>query len=424
MARGFCSGGGAARSLSFYHGPVANLLRPAAVVASFAAGLLLGLALGGRGAETVVRTVTIREASPVAAKETVSRATGTSDDLPESPAAEDLPGRPQDSTPPPSPPSPPPPPPSAPLPPGSRSDPLPRYTLPATLAGRLVDAGTGKAIPGARVNLRWATTDGTLGGTLGNDLAEDGSFSIEAVEQMKEMARQIVAGRGGREKYASVEDFLADLEYSLQFSAKGYASAERGEPGFSTEVGLEPEAREPFPGSVRIDARWNDGSRYAGRLLVDAWPPEGDGFSQWIHADPDGTFLLVGVPAGPWNLRVSGKGDSGVRVAVTEAGEVRAVLPVPRTGVKEPEGAPAGEPREVEVSTGGHDPGAGAFVRAEARAGLFHRAEVVATAARFPALPAGRWEFVLQSPDRAEVRFESDVPAGPGRLSLRFPAPR
>jgi hypothetical protein len=173
---------------------------------------------------------------------------------------------------------------------------------------------------------------------------------------------------------------------------------------------------------VRVEARWNDGTRYAGRLLVDGWPAKGEWFAQWVLPDHDGTFLLVGIPAGTWNLRVAGKSDSGEKVAVPESGEVRVVLPVHRRGVIEPQDAPKGEPREVEVSTEAVDAGPGAYVRAEVRPGLFFRSEVVASVARFPALPSGPWTFVLQSTDRAEVRFTADVPPGSGRLALRFPA--
>ena len=108
---------------------------------------------------------------------------------------------------------------------------------------------------------------------------------------------------------------------------------------------------------------------------------------------------------------------------IPEGGEVRVALRVHRKGVEEPKDAPKGEPREVEVSTGGRSLGRFSFVRAEARPGLFFRSEVVASAASFPALPAGKWTFVLQAPELPEERFAAEVPAGAGPLRLSFPDP-
>ena len=140
-----------------------------------------------------------------------------------------------------------------------------------------------------------------------------------------------------------------------------------------------------------------------------------------LAAEP-GRFL-VGVAPGKWGLRVSGRNHSGEELVVPEGGEARIRMRVPRPGVEEPDDAPKGEPREVEVSTGNRNLGRWAFVRAEARPGLFFRSEVVASAASFPALPAGKWTFVLQAPESPEERFAAEVPAGAGPLRLSFPEP-
>jgi hypothetical protein len=284
-----------------------------------------------------------------------------------------------------------------------------------------VDARTGKPIPGARVELLWATSDGTQSGAWGEDLREDGSFSIEAVEKMRRMAEEMFRGEFQRGKFKSPDEAYADLEYRLRVSAKGYETFEKGDPGKEFEVSLEPESRDHLPGSVRVDARWPDDSRFQGRLLVNVSSHDRGLYSQWALPDHDGTYLLPGIPAGRWSFNVAGKRNTGTDLDVPEAAEARVSLRVPRKGVEEPRDVPAGEPREVSVSTGSGDAGPGACVRAEARPGLFFRVEVTASTALFPSLPAGKWEFVLQAPDRPEVRFAAEIPAGTGRLSLRFP---
>ncbi len=302
-------------------------------------------------------------------------------------------------------------------------EPPPPYALPETIRGRLVDALTGKPIPGAGVSLLWQTNDGTLGGGMSAEMAEDGSWTLDPRDTMRRQAESMFRGLDEyhRRQYATPEDLFADLEYGIRASAKGYETVEGPEPGEETDFRLVPEGRDRLPGAVRVDARWSDGSRYPGRLLVRFSSPDREGFSQWALSESDGTFLFPGVPSGPWSVIAAGKHCTGVDVRVSEAGEVRASLRVPRKGLEEDEHAPSGDPREVAVSLGDLRAGAGASVRAEARKGLFFRSEVVAGGAFFPGLPAGRWEFVLQAPEQEEARFQAEVAAGSGRLTLRFP---
>lgn len=303
-------------------------------------------------------------------------------------------------------------------------EPPPPYVLPEKIRGRLVDAITGKPIPGASVSLLWQTNDGTLGGGMSADMAEDGSWTADGRDDMREYSKRLFLqlDEYQRRKYRSPEDLFADLEYGIRASAKGYETVEGPEPGEETEFRLVPEGRDRLPGAVRVDARWSDGNRYPGRLLAHFGWHDREGFSQWAWPESDGTFLFVGVPAGPWSVIAAGKHCTGNDVKVPESGEVRVALRVPRKGLEEADDVPSGDPREVEVSLGGLQPGAGAFVRAEARKGLFFRSEAVGGVAVFGALPAGKWEFVLQAPDVPEARFAADVEPGSGRLSLRFPA--
>lgn len=297
----------------------------------------------------------------------------------------------------------------------------PAYELPARIAVTLVDARTGKPIPGATVSLLYSTSDGTQSGGIDVPLGEDGSFAVDPSESMKALAEEMFKSEFQRGKFASAEEAFRDLEYRLRVAAKGYVTHEKGDPGDRHEVSLEPEARDRLYGTVRVEALWPDDSRYAGRLLVNVSSHDRGAWSQWSLPEPDGAFLLCGIPGGTWSFNVAGKRNTGTDVAVLEGAESRVTLRVPRRGVEEPSDAPAGEAREVEVSTGSLETGPGACMRAECRPGLFHRVEVLSGRALFAALPAGKWEFVLQAPDRPEVRFPAEVPAGSGRLALRFP---
>jgi len=274
------------------------------------------------------------------------------------------------------------------------------------------------------VDLLWEIGDGTMSGGVATAMPDaEGCFTLEPRGEMRGTVAWVLKERGREGKYRTEEDVLADVDYTLRAAAKGYVTEEIGDPGPDVEIRIDPEGRERLTGSIRVDARWPDGVRYGGRLLVEAGSHDRPGFSQWALPDPDGTFLLVGIAPGKWGLRVAGREHSGEEILVPETGEARIRLRVPRAGVREPGDAPKGEPREVEVSTGARDPGRFAFVRAEARPGLFFRSEVVASAARFPALPAGSWTFVLQPAERPEEGFPADVPPGPGPLRLSFPEP-
>jgi hypothetical protein len=303
------------------------------------------------------------------------------------------------------------------------------YVLPARIHGRLVDGRTGKPIPGAAVSLLWHTADGTRGGGIdGIEVGEDGSFAIEPRQQMRGIARWIAADTSTGEHTppdrveAEAARLLEEMEYDVRGTAKGYETVEKGDPGESVEVALEPESRERLPGAIRVVTRMPDGSPWRGLLLAEFWGDDRKGFSQWTWPDPDGTFLLEGVPVGKWSVRVAGRGDSGSEVHVLEAAETRTTLRVPRKGVQQGDDAPAAETREVEVGGIPPDAGAGAFLRAEPRPGLFFRRAVLSGSAAFPALPVGKWTFVLQAPDRPEQRFPAEVPAGVGKLWLSFVA--
>jgi hypothetical protein len=299
----------------------------------------------------------------------------------------------------------------------------PAYALPEKIAGKLLDARTGKPIPGAAVSLLWSTSDGTQSSSLSIPLKDDGTFAIEPVEAMRAVAEEMFRGEFQRGKFASADEAYRDVEYRIRVAAKGYETFEKGDPGASHEVSLEPEHRDRLYGSVRVDALWPDDSRYAGRLLVNVSSHDRGSWSQWALPEPDGSYVLPGIAAGTWSFNVAGRHNTGTEVAVLEAAESKVTLRVPRRGVEEPPDAPSGEPREVEVALGARDAGAGACMRAEFRPGLFHRVEVLSNRALFPALPPGKWEFVLQAPDLPEVRFAAEVTAGAGRLVLPFPEP-
>ena len=315
----------------------------------------------------------------------------------------------------------------APTPPRSvpgRTGALPPYALPARISGRIADALTGAVPAGAEVSLRWELSDGTVSSSVSVNVAGDGTFEVEPREPMREeMARMIGEGGWLRDRFRTVEDGLADLEYSLVGRAKGYGTLVKGDPAPETDLMLVPEGLDLLPGTVRVDAKRGDGSRFPGRMLVDFLSADRGSFSQWAHPEADGTFLLPGVPAGRWSVRAAGKHDGGTKVEVPESGEVRAEILVPRAGLAEAEGAPAGAPREVGVAVPGRNLPAGTFLRAEARPGLFFRVEVAGGRAAFAALPAGAWTFVLQSPGRTEERFAAEVEAGEGPLEREFPAP-
>ncbi|HEU4395609.1 MAG TPA: hypothetical protein VFS92_08590 [Planctomycetota bacterium] len=292
--------------------------------------------------------------------------------------------------------------------------------------GRLADALTGAAIPGARLTLHYELQDGTASGGIAIPIGPDGAWRIDPRERMRSVADMFVVREGApperHRTFSTVEEAIAGLDYSLRASANGYEPGEIGDPGAESALGLRPEHRESLPGTIRVESRWPDGVRYGGRLLVEYWSEERPRSSQWVLPDADGDHLVAGVPPGRWRVRAAGREDNGTEIRVPEAGEVRVVLRVPRKGVQEPEGAPSGPPREVEVATGAHPVAVGAFVRAESRAGAFFRSEVEGASASFAALPAGDWTFVLQVPGQTEVRFDAEVPAAPDRLRLEFPA--
>jgi hypothetical protein len=304
-----------------------------------------------------------------------------------------------------------------------RTGALAPYSLPARIAGRVTDAVTSAALPGARVSLAWSLSDGTVSSALPLEVAEDGTFSCEPRAGMRAQVERMLAEDGWlKGRYGGVEEALADLEYALEGSAAGYAKRVVGDPGAEVDLRLDPEGVERLTGTVRVEARRADGSRFPSRALVEFLGDGRTGFLQWALPEGDGSFLLPGVPSGPWSLRISGRGDGGTRIRVPEAGEVRVELAVPRAGLLEAEGTPAGEPREVSVAVRGRALPSGSFLRAEARPGLFFRTEVVGESARFAALPAGSWTFVLQVAGRPDVPFPAAVPAGAGTLALEFPA--
>ena len=303
-----------------------------------------------------------------------------------------------------------------------RVDPPPVYELPETIRGRIFDASTGNPIPGAKVELGWQVPDGTFSSSIGVDVTEDGNFTFEARASLKSMAERFGLREASiRERYGSTDSFLAALDHELRGLADGYETFVVGDPGPEVNLALVAVPAENLPGTLRVDAHWPDGVRYGRRILVDGLGGDRGWFSQWALPEEDGTWILRGVSPGRWSFRIAGMGDSGSEVDVPAGGEARVTLRVPRKGVKEPDDAPTGTPREVEVSVAGRLYGPGSHVRAEVREGLFWRSEVAGSAAFFRALPAGKWTFVLETPGRPAERFEGEVPERVGRLFLVFP---
>ncbi len=232
------------------------------------------------------------------------------------------------------------------------------------------------------------------------------------------------------------------------------------------EVRLEPLDHAPLPGRVVGFATDAAGHVLSGRLLLDATDEFDDHAGLWALADDAGRFVLEGVPAGWWRLRLVG-GDATVPAIVPEDGETRVAL---RGGAEPWPGAlgddefarrhaelsarmaperattdaqlGAAEEREAalavalavqdleqrrrataptrEVEIRGLPSGASVHLRADAVQGPQDawRARVVEGVARFPALTHEAWRLVLEVPGDAEVRKPLDVVAGEGVLCV------
>jgi hypothetical protein len=300
-----------------------------------------------------------------------------------------------------------------------RAEPPGPYELPDTIQGRLIADLTGEPVNGATLELHFETSDGTRGSGLRVTVEEDGSFSFQPRKRMRSVAESYIL-QGVWKKYESADKLLEDTVFTLIGRADGHEDVRRGHPPSQVVLRLKSRLEGVATGRLRVDARWPDDVRYAGRLLVDLWG-RGQDYSQWSLAEADGTYLLTGILPGKYNARIAGRGDSGQDVVIPEAGEVRVRLAVHRDGVaKQGDELPSGTPREVHVHTGGLEGGSLAFVRAEAEEELFWRSEVVASTATFSALPAGRWTFALQLPGQEPRRMRRTVPEGAGTLYLQW----
>ncbi len=276
---------------------------------------------------------------------------------------------------------------------------------PGRVEGLILDASTGKPVEGARVLLGVTRPDGSDAGWFGDRTRADGAYRFEPARLLKESRR---------------EEVPKGLRFEIRVRAAGYQVAKIPVTGSEHEVRLAPDLTPPIPGSVRGVASRSDGTAFRGRLKVECYEAESGWYqSPWAWADEGGNYAIVGMPAGTWSINVSG-GGKAAKIVVPEGGEAWLPLVVPARGVDEGSDTFPEETRGVVVTGLPPDVGVGSFVRAETRPGHFTRAPVVEGSARFAALPARNYRFVLERPGRPDVAVEGSVARGEGSQAIPF----
>ncbi len=293
---------------------------------------------------------------------------------------------------------------------GAEPPPLrPGIPVPETLRVRLVDAETGRPIPGARVLVAtWFPGDTSSDSWYGGNTGADGG---ETWEMLALMLAGFADSADRRERERVVRE---DVRLEWRIKAPGYRSLRAPVESAEGEIRLERLLVPLQPGTVRGRLLRPDGSAGSGRLRVSlADGIDGHYEGMWTEADAAGGFLLEGVDAGPWRLSVSGE-SRWASVDLPSGGSTAVDLVGAGNGLAEGGDVLPEETREVLVEVPAGEAAWGGVVRAEVRERHAYRALVVGGVARFPALPVRTWRFVLARPGEPDLFREDAVLAGDG----------
>jgi len=294
-----------------------------------------------------------------------------------------------------------------------------REALTDDLQVRVSDAETGAPMGGVSITVFLGTFHGGGWSTWRRTKA-DGSAEFGP----RRLLEGLRARRGpGGDDYFPIGSATDPFRADVRIRVPGFRPFLAPATGSKLDARMEKEGSPRAFGSLAGRVLGPDGASWPKPVEVSLQDPVVlDSFTTWVVPDPDGRFLLTGLPAGPWGAKINDGWGTRARVEIAPGGTAEVELKVPDDEDSRADGLPERR-RPVTVTLPGRDLPFGGAILLDGDWGSPLRAEVSGGRAVFAAVPPGAVRVTLRRPDGTDESSTAVVPEGEGDLEIPFPTP-